>query len=240
MQIASRMSTWGKSSKPMTAAIFDGTMYSAMEASVGEQITPSNAGSLALAWWGNETAAPASGIDPQFIRFMPSSGSIGITVAGYRNSNFCVYPIAQSIRAIPSSFNSNLIFTPQVWHHFGICFDSVNSLFSIYIDGEARYSDNDAIWLSQSANLHPAIGGVNWTGIVSLVGKVTNANMWRRPVSALEFAKLAAKISVVPTDAEHQWLFENSDGTDTGTSSTKFNLAVGSTTRFETVEWGGG
>lgn len=118
------------------------------------------------------------------------------------------------------------------WHHYALTYDKANRSAKGYLDGVELVSGSPDRWLASNKQLLATIA-CNGSGSSLMNCKVANANLYLRALSASEVASLASGISSVPTDADHQWLFENDAFADTGTATTKWNLTATGTVTFE-------
>lgn len=118
------------------------------------------------------------------------------------------------------------------WHHYALTYDKANNSAKGYLDGVELVSATPNRWLGSNKQLFITIAS-NALGTSLMNCKVANANLYLRALSASEVASLASGISSVPTDADHQWLFENDAFADTGTATTKWNLTATGTVTFE-------
>jgi hypothetical protein len=118
------------------------------------------------------------------------------------------------------------------WHHYAISYNYATATFAGFVDGAKLITGTPNRWLNANADLIMSIC-TNGVATALMNGKVANANMYLRALSASEVAALAAGISVVPSDADHQWLFENDAFADTGTATTKWDLTATGTVTFE-------
>lgn len=123
------------------------------------------------------------------------------------------------------------------WHHY--CFSFKPGLMKIFYDGVAVITATNAnFWLrdNKAWNLRLCLGaGGQDQSVAGFVGGIANVNLFDYALSDTEASLLASRIDVVPKNAYHQYLFENKDGSDTGVSSQKLNLEVGSTVEFKKV-----
>ena len=227
----------GGGAAAMRCAVFDGTIASRMATeSVG--INPSQQPQISVAAWilcsdyGSSNIRCVSLFDnasdkktgPQFNVTNGSTGGFGLIFQWVADFGF--YEVGN---------------VEGTWHHYAFSF--APGATKRYFDGSLVKTDTNAsTWLrgNASANLVLSLGSGISSTTGGLVGKIANVNLFDYEISAQEAIFLASKPDAVPTTAYHQYLFTADDGTDTGTSTSKWNLAVGSTTVFEKLSTGGG
>lgn len=123
------------------------------------------------------------------------------------------------------------------WHHYAFSFGG--GTMNLYFDGVLKLTGSATSWLRGNASANPVLGmpadASAAAGATTTKCKIANVNLFNYALSASEIASMARSPFIVPKTAYHQYLFIDQDGTDTGTSSDKKNLTIGSTTTFEQI-----
>lgn len=117
------------------------------------------------------------------------------------------------------------------WHHYAFSYNYSTQNVAGWADGVKVISATSNRWLNENGELLMTLASNgSATNANNLDGKMANANLYLRALTDADVAALAAGINVIPSDADHQWIFANDDFTDTGTASTKWNLQIQSST----------
>lgn len=221
----------------MRCAVFDGASY-ALNENVGAWTT-ANQGSLSMACW-------------LWISSVPASGPVSVLTLQQPNADNGAQldPISGGTRKFRLLFQNVAVIGPTsaevgglgAWHHYAFSYDYANASVKAYLDGTQVLSATPNRWLNANATLgvSMAVRNRDVANASKLDGKMANANIFLRALSAAEVAALATGVGVVPSDADHQWLFAAEDFTDTGTASAKWNLTATGTVAFDKLSTGGG
>ena len=227
--IAAHQTMMGPQGAPTSqrCAVFDGA--SRARASAGSWTTAAQ-GSLSMALWIWIRALPASG---------PVSAMSLQNYSGSTGNGAQIDPITSATRKFRILFQNVSIIGPTsselggigAWHHYAFSYNYSTHAILGYVDGTQVLSSAPNRWLNANGSLLATLGSTgNSTNVNNLDGKIANANLYLRAITASEVASLASSVDSIPTDADHQWVFANDDFTDTGTASTKWNLQIQSST----------
>ena len=223
-------------SAAMRCAVFDG--YSSAQHNTGDWTT-ANQGSLSMALW-VWLANPivSTGTVASVMLLQNSAGSYGAQID----------PVSSNAtRKFRCLFQNVAILGPTAnevggigeWHHYAFSYNYATATFAGFVDGVKLITATPNRWLGANATLLASINA-NGPNTTHINGKVANANLYLRALSDAEVATLSAGIGVVPSDADHQWLFAAEDFTDTGVAATKWDLTATGTVAFEKLSTGGG
>ena len=244
MQVAKRQTMWGDSSlSSLKCLVLDGTYKSAMTSAVGETYTLGNEGSFTISLWAY-VIGKGYGTEPNLWSLFNYTGTYntGPCFIAYHGNDVNIFVVYQGAAVFPSSTTNLLTYSLNEWHNFTLCCDKSSGASKIYIDGMEKYSYLHSSWLKATSPLYAAIGGLKGYTDRTPRGYIANVNFWRKALSSLEISTLASDMNFIPSDAYHQWMFEDMDGTDTGDSEVKLNVIGGETTTFvnvDTITWGG-
>lgn len=234
MILAGKHSMLG-SVKPMKYALFDGTDSSPMLADIG-YFTTTSLTKISLSTWIRVDRLPPAG-PVSAVALQQVNLDNGIQLDPCSSGELIPRVGIQYIVFITANRTFGAV---GAWHHYAFTYDG--SIISGYCDGVVFATATASRWLNQPAALVFSLGrrSFSYNNNTILVGGLANVNFYSRSLASSEIQKLASDILVVPSDAEHQWLFANEDGLDTGVAATKWNMTVGATTVFEKLSTGGG
>ena len=209
-------------------AVFDG--LSRARCDTGSWTT-NNQGSLSMALW-------------VWIRALPASGHVSAmslqNYSGSAGNGAQIDPIVSATRKFRFVFQNIAFVGPTSnevggigeWHHYAFSYNYSTKAAKGYVDGVQVLSNSSLrAWLNSNGSLFATLGSNGAaTNPNNIDGKIANANLYLRAISDSDVSALAAGIDVIPSDADHQWIFANDDFTDTGTAATKWNLEAQSST----------
>ena len=233
MILAGKHTMLGGAAAPMRCAVF---ASSYARANIGSWTT-ANQGSFTMAcWvWLNDPPYP-TGVGT-VMSMHSSTSNVGAQLDAISGNARKFRSVFQNVAVLGPTANE--VGGNGEWHHYVISYNYSTATFVGYLDGASQITGTPNRWLNSNADLIMSIC-TNGAATSLMNCKVANANLYLRALSSNDVATLSAGIGVVPSDADHQWLFAAEDFTDTGVAATKWNLTATGTVVFEKLSTGGG